>query len=255
MQPPRDTSGTSPTRFMFIRKGRVSGLVWILLAIAALFVVGAVISMLRTQRDSRAVARSGAVIYFGVAEFTDASEGGVTFNDVYPPDSPADKAGLVGGDIINTFDGHVVRHKGDMLDLLRQTPVGKKVEVTYLRDGETKKTQLTTISQEHFAMLADNFETRPAGHGSFGFEDPELVPIEGSNISGVRLNDLSSNGPAALAGIQEGDIVIEFDGVPIRKRGEFITRVKRAIPYSTVKVVVVRGPQRLEIPVKIGKRG
>lgn len=256
MQPPRDTSGTSPTRFMFIGKRRVSGLIWILLAIAALFVAGVVISMLRTQRqpDSHA-ARPGAETYFGVAEFIDASEGGVTFNDVYPPDSPADKAGLVGGDLITTFDGHAVRHKGDMLDLLRQTPVGKRVEVAYLRDGETRKTQVTTISQEQFERLVDTFENRPTGHGSFGFEVTTLVPIEGSNISGVRLDDLSSSGPAALAGIQEGDIVIEFDGVPIRHRGEFITRVKRAIPYSTVKVVIVRGPQRLEIPVKIGKRG
>ena len=57
-----------------------------------------------------------------------------------------------------------------------------------------------------------------------------------------------------LAGIQAGDIVVEWDGVPIRNRGEFLTRVRRAIPYSTVNVLVMRASQRLEIPVKIGKR-
>jgi hypothetical protein len=31
-------------------------------------------------------------------------------------------------------------------------------------------------------------------------------------------------------------------------------RVRRALPYSTVKVVVMRGEEKLEIPVKIGKQ-
>lgn len=255
MQPPRDTSDNSLKPSMSKPKRRVSGLVWVLLAIAALFVAGGLISTLRTQRQPRAAAQPGKEIYFGVLEFINASDGGVTFNDTYPPDSPADKAGLVGGDIITTFDGRAIKHKDDMLDVLRQTPVGKTVEVTYLRDRETKKTKLTTIPPEQFDRLVDNFESRPTGYGSFGFEDTEVVPIEGSNISGVRLNDLSSSGPAALAGIEEGDIVIEFDGVPIRTRGELITRVRRAIPYSTVKVVVRRGAERFEIAMKIGKRG
>jgi putative serine protease PepD len=57
-----------------------------------------------------------------------------------------------------------------------------------------------------------------------------------------------------LAGVKEGDVVIEFDGVPIRTTDEFLMRVRRALPYSTVKVVVMRGEEKLEIPVKIGKQ-
>jgi hypothetical protein len=32
-------------------------------------------------------------------------------------------------------------------------------------------------------------------------------------------------------------------------------RVRRAVPYSTVKVVVIRNEEKLEIPVKMGKSG
>jgi S1-C subfamily serine protease len=56
-----------------------------------------------------------------------------------------------------------------------------------------------------------------------------------------------------MAGIKERDIVVEWDGVPIRTPEELLSRVRRAIPYSTVKVVVYRGEERLEIPVKMGK--
>jgi len=55
--------------------------------------------------------------------------------------------------------------------------------------------------------------------------------------------------------------VIELDGIPIRTRDEFLMRVRRALPYSTVKLVVMRqgeaegSPvQKLEIPVKMGKQ-
>ena len=253
MQPPLASGGFSPPTPKQ-RKGRISGLAWLLIGIGALFFAGLLLSTLRTQRppNNRSTLQS-AENYFGVREFVNVS-GGVTFSDVYPPDGPADKAGLVGGDIINSFDGKPVRNRDELLDLLRQTPVARTVEVTYVRDGETKKTKLTTISREQVAMLADDFENRPAGHGQLGFEDTETVAVEGAGISGVRLNKLSANGPAALAGIQEGDIVVELDGVPIRNRGEFLTRVRRAIPDSTVNVVVMRASQRLEIPVKIGKR-
>ena len=228
---------------------------WIFLGLAALFVAGFLISALRKQRppDARNQTQSIIETSLGVSELANANDGGVTFNNVFPPDSPADKAGLVGG---TACDGHAVRNIDDIASLLGQTPAGKKIEVTYLRDGETRKALLTTISHDQFELLAQSFENRPAGNGSLGFQDTEtkIVRVAGKNVSGVKMNVLSASGPAALAGIQTGDVVTEFDGVPIRNRGEFLMRVRRAIPYSTVNVIVVRGTQQLEIPVKMGKR-
>ncbi len=70
---------------------------------------------------------------------------------------------------------------------------------------------------------------------------------------GVRLGEILPNRPADLAGVKEGDIVIEFDGVPIRTSEEFLSRVRRAKPYSTIKLLVMRGSEKLEIPVKMGR--
>lgn len=256
MQPPPKSSGISPPPRLE-RKRRVNGLGLILIGIGSLFVVGALISTLRRQRQpsSPQLVQPPIATYFGIDEFKDGKDGGVTFNQVYPPDSPADKAGLVGGDIIKVFDGRETKQKDELIELLGQTPLGKTVEVIYVRDGETRKTKLTTISPEQFEKLETDYERRSSGHGAFGFEYPELAYVPGRKLFGVRVNAVSANGPAALAGIQEGDIVIEFDGVPIRTRDEFMARVRRAIPYSTVKVRIARGSDELEIPVKIGKRG
>jgi len=256
MQPPPQSSGISPPSRLE-RKRRVRGLGWILIGIGALFVVGALMSILRKQPQpsSNAGVQSRNAVSFGIDEFKTADSGGVTFNNIHPPDSPADKAGLVGGDIITGFDGREIKHKDDLIELLGLTPVGKTVDVAYLRDGETRTTKLKTISAEQFEQLVREYENRSAGYGAFGFEFPELAHIQGKKFLGVRLHAVNANGPAALAGIQEGDIVIEFDGIPIRTRDEFMTRVRRAIPDSTVKVLVMRGSQQLEFQVKIGKRG
>jgi S1-C subfamily serine protease len=238
-----------------VRKRRVGGLGWVFIGIAALFVLGALSSILRKQRQSSIPpVQSRKALYLGIDEFKTANHGGVTFNKVYPPDSPADQARLVGGDVITGFDGREIKEKDFLIDLLGLTPVGKTVEVTYLRDGETRNTQLTTISEDRYEQLVTEFENRSAGYGAFGFEFPELAHIQGKKFLGVRLNRVNPTGPAALAGVHDGDIVVEFDGIPIRTRDEFMARVRRAIPDSTVKVVLFRDSQQLEIPVKIGNR-
>jgi serine protease Do len=231
---------------------------WLLIAIALLFCLGGVMTALRGTREKPKTDITAAVAlsYFVAHDFAN-TDGGVTFTDVAPPGSPADKAGLVGGDIITSFDGQVVKNKDDMMALLQRTPPGKTVEVIYTRDGETKKANLTTASREEFDELAEGFENRPEGQGQLGFDDREArrVPIPGTNIHGVQLVRLSLSGPAALAGIQKGDIIIEFDGVPIRTVGELVTRVRRAKPYNIAKVIVMRGTEQIEIPVKMGKQG
>jgi len=190
--------------------------------------------------------------YVGVDGF-DSVEGGVTFGNVEPPGSPADKAGLVGGDIITNFDGKAVSDEDEMSELLRSTPVGKTVDIQFLRDGEAKTTKLTTVGKDEFDRLISEFRRRPEGKGRFGYDDGDVVSIPGTKMSGVQLNEVQPSLPADMAGIKVGDIVIEFDGVPIRTDDELRSRIQRALPYSTVKVLVMRGSERLEIPVKMGR--
>src|SRR6185295_11563008 len=135
-------------------------------------------------------------------------------------------------------------------EIMLKTPIGKTVDVEYMRDGEKKTTKLTTISLDEHRKMAREFERRPEGRGQFGYEDgdAERVAVPGTNIYGVKLGTILRSRPADIAGVKEGDIVIEFDGVPIRTGDEFLMRVRRALPYSTVKLVVMRGPEGEQPP-------
>jgi serine protease Do len=243
----------------------MSGIAWLFVALLFFFVGAAALTAIITPNRGRSVAGITAPAkpksFVGVDDFDTVDDGnGVTFDAVTAPDTPADKAGLVGGDIITRFDGQEIHDEDQMRDLMTNTPIGKTVDVEYVRDGEKKTTKLTTISAEDNRRLTQVFERRPEGRGSFGYDpgDAEVVQVPGMNISGVKLSEVSTSRPADLAGIKGGDIIIEFNKIPIRTKDEFLMRVRRATPYSVIDVVVMRGEgenlEKLVIPVKMGRQ-
>src|SRR5205823_2430262 len=135
--------------------------------------------------------------YIGVDGFKDTDHG-VTFEAVNAPGGPADQAGLVGGDVILKFDGQPIQNEDQIDELMLRTPVGKTVEVEYLRDGEKKTTKLTTISQQDYNRLTKEFERRPEGRAQFGYDDgdAEQVLVPGTNIYGVKLGSILRSRPA-----------------------------------------------------------
>ena len=243
------------------RRRRLSGLTWLFIGLLVFFIgAAAFTAVVSPIRDSVREARAPVVkSYIGIDEFNNTDQG-VILNCVSVPEGPADKAGLVGGDVILSFDGQQVQNEDQINDLLVKTPSGKPVDIEYLRDGEKKTAKLTTISLDEFRQLDRAFDRRPEGRAQLGYEDgdAERVAVPGTSIYGVRLGRISRSRPADLAGIKAGDIVIEFDGIPIRTSDEFLMRVRRALPYSTVNLAVMRGEgdvkEKLEIPVKMGKQ-
>src|ERR1051326_5369676 len=252
-------TGSAPIAIAKKRR-RFSGMTWIFVGLIVFFVGAAaftaVLNPMRHRNVGAFAIKPPVTKAFIGVDGLDTTDNGVTFGSIDAPNGPADKAGLVGGDVITKFDGQDIHNEDQMHDLLEHTPIGKTVAVEHLRDGQKKTTQLTKSSQDEFKRLVKEYDKRPEGKGQFGYDDDESerVQVPGKNIYGVKLNSLLRSRPADMAGIKEGDIVTEFDGVPIRTTDEFLTRVKRAEPYSTVKVVVVRDGQEMEIPVKMGKQ-
>lgn len=248
----RQTGGGYPRR----RRLGFSGMTWMWIVLGIFFASGGGLSMLvkNVGHIPRASAPGVSRSYAGVDGFQ-TTDGGVTFDVVEPPGSPADNAGLVGGDVVTSFDGRAVRDDDQIMDLLRQTPVGKTVEVIYTRDGNYHNTQLTTISEGGFNQLREAFSNRPEGKGMFGFESDRTtrVSMPETRTFGVRMDYVEPNGPADLFGIKAGDIITDFDKIPIRTEDELLSRVRRAIPRSVVEVVVLRGGQVLKIPVTMGR--
>jgi S1-C subfamily serine protease len=264
------------------KKRRFSGMSWIFVGLLIFFVAAAAFTAIVAPKRAANVGFVQTPVvksYLGVDEFNNTDEG-VIFESVSAPGGPADKAGLIGGDVIVSVDGQQIHDEDQIDELMTRTPIGKTVDVEYMRDGQKKTAKLTTISLDEYRRLSREFDRRPEGRAVFGYrdDDAETVKVPGMNIHGVKLNRIFRNQPADIAGIKEGDVVIEFDGVPIRTNKEFLMRVRRALPYTTVKLVVMRPkvepgaeidtsedepprppsePQqyeKVEIPVRLGKQ-
>lgn len=181
--------------------------------------------------------------------------GGAMIRGLAGPGTSLEAAGLVGGDVITSFDGKPVRD-GDALEkLIASTRIGQAVEVIYIHDGETKKTMLTTTGREGFRGM-DSIGQRPGGRGilDVDFDDGDRVRVPNTNIYGVELDSVERNGPADLAGLKEGDIITEFDGKPIRTAGDLRYRAGIAMPGVVVNIIVIRDGQQITIPVKMGRQ-
>jgi len=187
--------------------------------------------------------------FFGAGDFTEIDGEGVMLDSV-APGGPADTAGLRDGDIITTFDGRAMEDDDDLRGALRRTPIGKSVPVEFLRDGELKTLTLVTISPDAYDASAF---VPPAGKGFWGVSSLKRVRVPGTNLHGVRLGGVSTNRPADLAGLKEKDIVVEFDGRPVRTPDGLGSYIDHAAPGTLVNVTVIRDGQRVEIPVKMGR--
>lgn len=184
-----------------------------------------------------------------------ADGGGAMLRGLAGPGTSLEAAGLAGGDIIMSFDGQPVRDADALKRLIAATPIGKQVEVTFIRDGDTKKTVLTTVGGQTFRGM-DTLRQRPGGRGvlDIDFDDGDRVRVPNTNVYGIELDDVERNGPADIAGLKKGDIIITFDGQPIRTAGDLRYRAGAATPGGVVDVVVVRGGQQITIPVKMGRQ-
>ena len=67
--------------------------------------------------------------------------------------------------------------------------------------------------------------------------------------AGVHIDSVREGSPASRAGIQAGDIVVEFDGERVRSASHFTRLVQESVPDRPVTAVVMRGTSKQTLNV------
>jgi serine protease Do len=109
--------------------------------------------------------------------------------------------------------------------------------------------------------------TNPAGRpiawiGIAGLQpvDPEVAKLlQLGEHPGLVVSDLVPEGPAARAGLQDRDIILALDDVPLPRLkpdrvvvGYFGQQILQRQPGDKLKVALLRGTERMEVTVEIG---
>ena len=82
---------------------------------------------------------------------------------------------------------------------------------------------------------------------------PELAEsLHLPSTEGALVSDVTPGGPAAKAGIKRGDVIVEFNGHPVREMSDLPRLVAMTRPKTKASVTVLRGGKRKVITVAIG---
>jgi serine protease Do len=137
--------------------------------------------------------------------------------------SPAEKAGLKAGDIITEYDGRKVERVSDLPRAVAGTPVGHDVRLGVVRDGMPM-----TLTAKVAAL--DAKEPREADRGerakpTLGLAVQPLTPALAQQLGvkatqGLVVQNVQDGSPAADAGFERGDVIVEVNKKPVKSVAE-----------------------------------
>ncbi len=96
--------------------------------------------------------------------------------------------------------------------------------------------------------------------GWLGVELQEVSDLDDPSALGLKeprgavIVNVLPNSPAEKAGLKPQDVIVEFNGVPIRNIPHLQSLVGRTAPGTTVPIKIVRGGKEMTIQVQIGER-
>ncbi|NYT65930.1 Do family serine endopeptidase [Alcaligenaceae bacterium] len=173
-------------------------------------------------------------------------------------DGPADKAGVRSGDVILSFDGKDIKHMTDLPRIVGSTKPGSTSPMEVWRKGkkvnlkvvvaeipsEDTGTASTQATEEHKVAPADALGLKVKSV-------PEATATELGIKGGVQV--VMAEGPAATAGLTEGDIIVTINDVDITGPEQYAKLVSGLATTKAAALLVVRGDQSQWITVTPGK--
>jgi serine protease Do len=94
--------------------------------------------------------------------------------------------------------------------------------------------------------------------GYMGVSIQNVTPDMAKNLklkdvtTGVIVSDVVADGPAEKAGMEQGDVIVSFDGKKIEDTTQLRNLVAQTDPGSSVNVTVVRNNKEVELSLKVG---
>lgn len=155
------------------------------------------------------------------------------------PHGPAADAGLRAGDVIVSLNGVPVANGDVLMQVIADSPVGRRIQVGYQRDGQARTATMAIGDRARlFAQPGEEQPPpRPAAAPAATDFGMQLLPTP----AGPRVRAVQPDTFADRIGISPDDVVTEINHASIRQPAD-VTRAAASVQPGEDVAVVVRRP-------------
>lgn len=183
---------------------------------------------------------------------------------------PAEDAKLKPGDVIIEFDGRPVTEMRHLPRIVAETPIDKKVDLKFWRDGKehTSSIKVGELEKAEDDGLLDEQPTEQKEAPVKGTDIDKAGLSVGSitetarkefnipaDVTGVVVTKVKAKGEAAKKGLSVGDVLVEINQQPIespKQATDYIAKAEKEGKPSVLLLVNREGDVRF-VALKIGK--
>ena len=189
--------------------------------------------------------------------------------DKVTPGGAADKAGLKENDVIKKIDDDDIDSPEELSKVIGKHKPDDKVTITYERAGKSNKTEATLGKKQAQALTLRGVPQMEIPNFNFDWKDGDWNPRSFSTNSkprlgikaqdtedgkGVKVLDVDDESSAEKAGIEEDDVITEFDGKKVNSAEELASAAKEAKDKAAVKITFNRNGKSQTVEVKTPKK-
>lgn len=177
------------------------------------------------------------------------------------PGAPAESSALQAGDVILRVDGRDIAFASDLQHEILAKKIGQSVELDVWRAGQMVKLQVRTgdqaaplvrasaRSQPPHKPLSNAAPVPQPSSPGFSFSDasPEALKefdIRRQSSGGAVVTRIEPGSPAAVAGIERGDIITEAGGHPIAGKKDLEKALESGDPGRSILLLIDRGDRK-----------
>ena len=147
------------------------------------------------------------------------------------PDSPAAKAGVQPGDVIEQVNGNKIGDPRELAVDVAAVAPGDQAKLTVFRDGDTKDLQAIVAS----LPTADESASAPNQQRGVGLALAPLTPDARSELNlpeqtrGAVIAQVRPGSPAEQAGLQQGDVIVGVGEKSVSSPSEAVSAIRAAM--------------------------
>jgi serine protease Do len=155
------------------------------------------------------------------------------------PGGPAERGGMQAYDVITDFNGKKIESAGDLVDAVKDTSIGTVANITFVREGKSKKASITIDSDAKSPVQASLRNQNGPGNGKnapyeLGFKVADWsdrlakqfrIPQE--TPRGPIVVDVDQDTQAAQNGLRPGDVIVDVNRIAVKSADDVLKALRQ----------------------------